>query len=540
MTSGDGRARGGSRRAWHWTDGLDSAVQVAVAGGFFDEALDRIERESFGSRSTFSGLRTRARLLAVTGRGLEAEIAYVRAQHNMRGESSEDCLRTLQDEQIEMLEMARGSGQLWALTSAAIDDGINRRSLLRAPVLDDADETLAARWVGNRGQTEVERMRSARAAEKAFAEYFSSYGYEVVDTSIGQLSEGEQDWHTHDLLVAGHPIDVKNSRAVRTDKLVYTSHCVPSFKEHRGRGAVQIAGTLSSLFGEQSHGRHRSPQAFPYGDWVRVLGLTGKPQIERLAEAFADSPMKLALRQGLDGAQYLPPWLFEFPRVAYEHRNDALNRISKLELAGRSLEPIRFDRDLSALIAAGRGDWREFAHAGLRSEEMSLLNRIAQRVECAGLTLATVVLALLEHLVTLVRDGGAFPARERVEQLLYPRPGKLEWPLLVFDPLRTVNDLIVTMGTVLRSRRLLEGFDSFELRHLNVLRGREAAGGASWRTIIAYCGGSQNGKRCGTTPLVVGRNVNCLHCGYLICVTCGTCSRGCGRLRASAAGQESW
>lgn len=68
----------------------------------------------------------------------------------------------------------------------------------------------------------------------------------------------------------------------------------------------------------------------------------------------------------------------------------------------------------------------------------------------------------------------------------------------------------------------------FKMTHPLVLKG-VAKNGAE-NSVVAYCGGWMIYPvkvRCGKFPLVVGLNIYCDRCGFLVCDDCGFCSLSC-------------
>ena len=80
---------------------------------------------------------------------------------------------------------------------------------------------------------ELERVLSARAAEKSVMEFYQRYGYYVEDVSIHGVTSKSLEWKKYDLKINGSSFDVKNSRSSKQNPNSYVEHCVPSFKQDR-------------------------------------------------------------------------------------------------------------------------------------------------------------------------------------------------------------------------------------------------------------------------------------------------------------------
>ncbi|HUR24939.1 MAG TPA: hypothetical protein VM327_02865 [Candidatus Thermoplasmatota archaeon] len=404
------------------------------------------------------------------------------------------------------------------IASAALTD--DPPISLPSPFPNDQDISLARRWAG--GDRNLHRMLSARLAERAIASQFAREGRKVIDVSITQLTDNnaQREWLTHDLEVDGHAFDVKNATRSEHRENRYVAHCVPQFKETRDSKTVTIVGTVaywSSLAKLQS-------KPLPYV----FLGTTDAMRVDRLRTSFSRGPLRISLTRGIAGPKFLPPWLFDYPPSYYFQRDVAVDRLR--ELAASSLEPLeRRGLRRAPFLLAGVPSMRDDVADKLTAFQQGMLTALLKRLEEGGRTLAVVFLTILEGFVKAVKSGQAFPARQ-LEPLLFPNQEHAR-PILLHDPLQTIHGLIETLSIAsTRGLEALRAFDTFELYELNILRGKRP-GDSEWRTVVAYCGGWEDGERgirpCGNIPLVIGQNQLCNSCLHLICERCSFCSIRC-------------
>lgn len=118
-------------------------------------------------------------------------------------------------------------------------------------LLTEDDVQLARLWVTEAGnEYQQAQMLSARAAEKVVMQFYRQFGCQVLDVSGQQLGAdlAGADWLTHDLLVDGKPVDVKNTRpkdSYTDGRTGYAEHVVKRFKQDRSNQHVTIVGVRS-------------------------------------------------------------------------------------------------------------------------------------------------------------------------------------------------------------------------------------------------------------------------------------------------------
>ena len=374
---------------------------------------------------------------------------------------------------------------------------------------------------------ELERVFSARAAEKSVMEFYQRYGHHVEDVSICQVTSSESlAWEKYDLKINDElSLDVKNSRHSKNPNS-YVEHCVPSFKQDRNRDDVMIAGVLSPNLPISNILYPESPmnQDTP----IRFLGLTNINKLTAIKDEF-ETPNLLEIdlkRQGRKG-HFLPAWMFDYPEFLYEKRDTELNKILKQTVPEYDLWQ-EFNRNPIPICTAAGIDIGQFwSSEVLTNWEWSFLSAVLDRRKEHGLSLPFLFLGILKHFLQMVsanEDSSYRPTGYK--RLVYDSniDSNHNMPLGIYDPLNMVYSLITSLDILWDAKHeLIRSFRSFKLQGLNILRGgREEK---EWhKTLIAYCGG----PKCGKDPLVLGGDCeHCHKCDMLICPDCKFCKKDC-------------
>ncbi len=422
-----------------------------------------------------------------------------------------------------------------ALITRAMSDPISTRASILSGGLEPPDILLADSWLKREPNSKDRyRMLSARNAEKAVAAYFRDAGYSVSDVAISQLeSPHGGEWEAFDIRVGASAVDVKNARCSPVNEKSYVSHCVPRFKEEKrpthskcGTHNVRIAGVLSPYLGDETLLRAGEPLLF--------LGLTEASRLDRLEMMLAEGPLRLALQQSPDSFKILlPPWIFDYPKKEYTERDAALKLIRDGEW-----RETKSDETISAAVAAA-ADIEFSPSAPLRDDHMRFVLTLSARIHKYGLSLPVLYLTVLERfLQSLLSQEIVDFIYDDYVSLIFPT-SKRTRPLFIFDPLETVHNLLISLSNLWKRRNSeLRQMKSFQLRGLNILRGKTDEAADDWKTIMAYCGGvnkkASEAKRyapCGNTPLILGECDLCKF-GRLICPLCEFCCLECKSKKA--------
>lgn len=379
---------------------------------------------------------------------------------------------------------------------------------------------------------ELGRVLSARAAEKAAIQFYREYGFSVDDVSVTQVTqEGSNDWKYFDLRVNGTAIDVKNARSSKQNKDSYVEHCVPKLKSHHNR-PIEIAGALSPYLWPSSILRPQSASS-KRNTSITFLGTTTLQTISLLKQEF-EIPGVFEIELGrLAGKseQFIPAWMFDYPDSLYEQRNQALADIRGFPVLPRIVWRQYGRNPLPIYLAAGIRLSEQWAASSLSSWQWSFVEKVSDWRKRRGLALPFLFLSILAHFLqmTYTSSEAGYRPRDYLE-LLYFGQDRTR-PLFIYDPLKTIYSLVANLETLWNAEHgLVRKFRLFQLKGVRILRGRANAADRQWKTLVAYCGGTIDGKgRCDKTPLVLGQGgtFHCAECGRLICPECQFCSRKC-------------
>lgn len=381
------------------------------------------------------------------------------------------------------------------------------------------------------------KMLSARAAEVVAKTAFRVWGYsQIRDISVQQIQNGNiqnHDWLTCDLLVDDIPYDVKNSRRPRKNPDIYSEHIIPRFKHQRGTN-VNILGVLS-------HYLRPKEILFP-GEYVtyqatslRVLGYTEYKRLQYLEKYFGTQlDLNFAHPKGLPG-KFLPPWIFEYPERLYQKRQEAINQLSGMRYQKDLFDALGY-APIPLYLASNDLSNSFWSQVSVLNWQRNFIQKIQLWNREVGLSLPFLFLTLITHFIEMAKEKNNQYRPKNYIKLLYCT-GNYDFPLFIYDPLRTVKKLIDALNTIWNeNREALFEYDEFKLQSTGILRGKHKKIN-QWHTLLAYCGGwvptkDENGNwqynqsiPCGTNPLVLGNQQLC-ECGKLIC-GCGYCSDNC-------------
>ena len=433
------------------------------------------------------------------------------------------------DERQKLIDRERFSN----LSGQAMNPNVE--TCFSLPKLDERDLQLAGEWCcpprynldrtslvkAKRKDSELDRLLSARAAEKVALYFYQHYGKKAKDISIKQIDKSSKsEWEKYDLDVNDKPIDVKNSRQSPKNRDRYTEHYIQKkFRYNKESQDVIIAGVFSPylwtfelLDKPVEHHQNRE---------VQFLGETTWKKIQVLKNEFKDSvyfevpnPM---------GKYLLPPWVFEYPKYVYTERDKTLKELKDFPNLG-SLKEATFELNLIPVcIAAGIDLTKILGSKASEEWEQSFLNQLRNRVEKDELSLPFLFLTILAHFCDMAMCSKKVSDfnPDKYRRFLFCKEHYK--PLGIYDPLKTIYALIEALSTLWTVKnRLIRKFHAFKLKSSNILQGTSNSNGGLWTTLIAYCG------ECGKNPLVLGKSKLCEH-RRLICPKsdCGFCCKRC-------------
>ncbi len=384
---------------------------------------------------------------------------------------------------------------------------------------------------------ELGRVLSARAAEKAALRFFKKHGNQVQDISVQQITgrSGESDWKKGDLSVAGVLYDVKNSRRSPVNPDSYVAHCVPEWKKDRYHADVKIIGVLSAYLWPKFFFNLGS---IYIDSTIIILGETEMKKNENLIDHFC-SRGRLVVdfsRPKQGRKNFFPPWIFEYPQAIVEKSHVALQKMQNLPVPVfselKKLRKLQYEnpefRLIPLFIISGINFYESWNEREIYAWEIQFIQQIRQWSQEIGPSLPYLYMTILKHFVEMVFESSEqsenyHPAQ--YERLIY-WANNYEYPLFVYDPLKTIRALVNNLVVLWDQSDLsTKAYSLFQLKGFRIFRGKGKSSDR-WETLIAYCGGwdTRKNRSCGTTPLVAGEAMLCSECGYLICPNCGFCS----------------
>ncbi len=406
---------------------------------------------------------------------------------------------------------------------------------LISPAIDTRDSTLCVEWSNKKanadsassalseflGSYEAARLLSARAAERAAAQYYRSLGEQVTDVSATQLVKSDQQWKDFDLLVGARPIDVKNARKSFSSPDTYVEHCVPKFKIERKYGAeVSIAGVLSDYGTED--------QIWSGELKCQILGEINVSSIRRLYLWMRQRFGALLNLDGLWRQGYVPGWMFEYPESHYLQRRETIIRLADaLKDARRASKSD--DEGIPGwmlTLSANRELIESLRISDTRRKLLRDLHLLNSEVGFSRPSLFLYSMGVM--LESMLIDSSSDRTASVLTELLF-FDGDETHPLFLLDTQRYVASLIDLLSRVREEVvRSNVRFSSFLMPHPSILRGQRE--GLGPMTLIAYCGGWREVPtqvKCGAAPLFFGKHQTCASCGRLVCDDCGYCTESC-------------
>lgn len=377
-------------------------------------------------------------------------------------------------------------------------------------------DTLLRKLCEEIGSYHASRLISARLAERCATIFYEGLGDVVRDTSIEQIKNATQgDWRDFDLDV-GYPVDVKNSRSTINGGQHYSEHAVPKFKQDRMGGQdVRIVGIRSPYISDPvdvACGERR--------DDVTFLGEVSATDIDRL-ERWAESKFGHLLVIRLWTPNRIPGWLFEYPDRYYKGRAEAVTLMQVLMQTGHSewLLPGQW------LVAKALGQG-----LGAPFNQDQLPTELGELIETCGLAKrCLIVYAMGATLRALIDGEDAVSLIARIRKAVsIGQSSHSGWNACgLEDPLGYVDRFLWAFTELADGiEPYISSIRIFRLTGPEVLIA-EMKDGSRW-TMLAYCGGWVVDKgRCGSSPLVVGRQEHCGKCRHLICSDCFFCSEKC-------------
>ncbi len=396
----------------------------------------------------------------------------------------------------------------------------------------DSDYTLAKQWINKTKnfQFEYAKMISARGAEIASKKFYELLHCNVSDTAITQLNHNNDNWKFFDLHVDTKNIDVKNSRGVLNEKLSYSEHCIPRFKETRNGKHIYILGVISPYFKLEEDEEKLKYNAFysttNIENMITILGETSLDKINQYSSRFSQKELQV----DLDRVNFTPDWILEYPNIFYIQRDNLKSKFLKEHTQFPTLN--EYKQLNQNLIPFFLSCGLDLLSSGLNKEQVNFYNRLKIQGK-QTITKPFLYLAILKHFSERLKHNTNSSYRPiDYRQLIYYEVS-YKYPLGIYDPTLIIKKLIDTLETLWqqKNRMNMSNYITFKYNQKGILLAKSSLSN-SWDTLLAYCGGFIEGKgSCGFKPLIKGEHETCAYCNKIICPECNFCRDRCNRLK---------
>lgn len=461
-------------------------------------------------------------------------IQALKEEHARRAQLAEARIRERKKTKRKKFEPIQKYLHLYRSLLDDFEDYLPNQIHIEPPALDEQDHQLISSW----NEQEIhqapytkDKLRSARSAELAVAQYFRLDARIVEDVSLTQIdTDNSGDWQKYDLMIGNTPVDVKNARRSRTNPERYVSFCVPRFKESRNNTEVLIAAVISPWDGLSKPNK------------LVFLGLINLSRLVSVSKHFSSGCLSISFNEHLLGNfNLLPPWLFNYPRDLYSKQKKELAALCTIPADLLTVwEETRWN--ILPAYLAQNFKVPQAVTKSMSAQEQVFIKKLEGTISKLGRILPVIYLSILSDYLERSKNTGLNSFNpDMYKRILYPSLNKNDYnitaPLYVYDPLKTVDSLIYCLGILNTKKAELSKYHSYKLVGPGLLKARENDD-TRWETLIAYCGGKVHSKygydrACGNTPLVFGDAEVCQECGKLICPKCDFCSESCSRLRQS-------
>jgi len=373
-------------------------------------------------------------------------------------------------------------------------------------------------------------MISARGAEIASKKFYALLGCNVKDTAITQLNNHTDNWKFFDLHVDNKNIDVKNSRGVLNEKLSYSEHCIPKFKETRDGKQIYILGVISPYFKlEEDEERLKYNSFYSTTDienMITILGETSLEEINQYSSRFSQKELQVDLNR----VNFTPDWILEYPKKFYMQRDNLKNEFLQKHAQFPTLN--EYKQLNQNLIPFFLSCGLDLPNSELNKEQVNFYNRLKVQAK-QSITKPFLYLAILKHFSERLayNTNSSYRPIDYIQLIYYETSHK--YPLGIYDPTLIIKKLIDTLDTLWQQKNKINMSDyiTFKYNQKGILLAKSSMSN-SWDTLLAYCGGFIEGKgSCGFKPLIRGKHKTCAYCNKIICPECSFCRDGCSRLK---------
>jgi hypothetical protein len=373
---------------------------------------------------------------------------------------------------------------------------------------------------------QINKLISARYAEKSAILFYQELGHAVSDTSIKQLDLQNDEWKLADIKAGEHYIDVKNARTSKKHGSNYSEQYVKSFKKSIAKDDVIYAGVISNY---QTKGQLCSEK----NGEARILGEVTNQDIKTIKEylkkrfsnilelQLSRSQSSINNYSGLKGS-FIPGWMFEYPQSFYGKNDQSENQLEEANKLLKAFEEKEISSKVDPFFYFIQCRFHDADLSKIPSEFLPIIQELSHIDQSIGLSRRSIFLFILGYtLESLSKNENFNPVI--FKKIFFKSKS---FPLGLLDSEQYIFNLISMLGKIWKTNReSLKQYNAFKLSGLNILRGFN---NDRWETIYAYCGGSfPDMRKCKKTPIYLGQSKICNACGMLICIDCSSCSIDC-------------
>ena len=492
------------------------AIPAAIPSGHIHSYVVRGFRQALVVAGLRVCARYRARLHAAD---IQFAISSVIEERNARVTRTRRAMQT-------HWRRWRDSGMRRAVQSALLASEVPEFPI--RTTLNPEDIRLARQWPqrGDEHNREWdERVRSARAAERAAHVYYDSFSEtrpveDVSLTQLGSSSDIDEAWRSYDLTVSGRQIDVKNVRfdsGSESRRPHYSEYLLqPKYRPDRS--------SRVTIVGVRTRQNDKVFESQILGEWNACIERSLSERALSFSRVGAGA-VSVSWVPSRRSPASLPGWLLEFPRSHYSHFCHAwVTRWICIEsrIDGTAV-PLWL-----AVIAAAHGCSADRLSLSVRSlVERELLRLLSKFFDGYAPSRPSLVLFVLIWLSHAGHNGYLEPATDALRRGLWGHPyagSGFTRPLALHDPLEYVSSWTDIFLRLWQSEpSVFSRLRELRLVGWGLLRGK-FDGDAKERTLVAYCGG------CSRYPLVHGHD-DVSPCGCsrarLRCPGCHYCYHSC-------------
>ena len=372
----------------------------------------------------------------------------------------------------------------------------------------------------------INKLISARYAEKSAILFYKDLDERVQDISIKQLDPQNNEWKLGDIKAGKKFIDIKNARTSRKSGSNYSDQYVKSLKTSVDGQEIVYTGVISEYQTKTKICNESNGES-------RILGEVTNTDIQAMNKYLKDRftnilEMKLTRSQsnisnynGRKGL-FIPGWMFEYPDSFYEKKIRDSEKITGVKSLINLFQTKELIKKMDPFFYFIQSRFKELDTEQIPLDYSSIIQELHQINLSIGLSRRSIFIFILAYSLESLKVNKDFNP-VIFNKIFFDNKA---YPLGFLDSENYISNLIKMLQKIWKTNKdSLHEYNAFKLSGFNILRGFK---NNRWETIYAYCGGYlPNKAKCQKTPIYLGQCEICNSCGMLICTDCYTCSTDC-------------